>query len=243
MKLYALSDRGKVRKENQDSFLLHKEPDERYAVAVVCDGMGGALAGSTASAMAAESFMTHVRSRLDGEEDAVLADVLREAAKYANLRVYDRSYTDFGCMGMGTTLVGVIIRGDECLAVNVGDSRLYHISNGAIRQISEDHSLVEHLIRAGQISRKEGRNHPQKNIITRAVGVEQSVELDIFSVNLSAGDRLLLCSDGLSNTVEDDELLAEICGHTEPEAAGGSLMHLALERGARDNVTLAVVWN
>lgn len=243
MKLYALSDRGKVRKENQDSFMLYKAPEERYVVAVVCDGMGGALAGSTASAMAAESFMTHVRARLDAEEDAVLADVLREAAKYANLKVYDRSYTDFGCMGMGTTLVGVIIRGDECLAVNVGDSRLYHLSGGDIRQVSVDHSLVEHLIRAGQISRREGKTHPQKNIITRAVGVEQTVELDIFSVPFSPGDSLLLCSDGLTNLVEDDELLTSLTADSEPEAACAVLMQLALSRGAGDNVTLAVIKN
>lgn len=241
MKFYALSDKGKVRKENQDSYLLYTAPDGCYTALVVCDGMGGALAGSTASTMAAESFMTHVRSRMDAEADAVLADVLREAAKYANLKVYDRSYTDFGCMGMGTTLVGVLVRGDECLAVNVGDSRLYHLTGGGITQVTVDHSLVEHLIRTGQISREEGKKHPQKNIITRALGVEPAVELDIFSICFAPGDRLLLCSDGLTNLVADEELLSHLGPETEPENACSSLMELALERGANDNVTLAVL--
>jgi len=243
MKLYALSDKGKVRKENQDSFLLYKAPEERYVVIVVCDGMGGAQAGRTASTMAAESFMERVCARLDAERDAVLADVAREAAKYANARVYDHAYMDNGCKGMGTTLVAAIIRGDECVGVNIGDSRLYHICGARITQISVDHSFVEHLIRTGQITRREGRNHPQKNIITRAVGVDRNVEQDVFNVPMAAGDKLLLCTDGLSNLLEDEELLVYVAGSPEPEAACKALMELALSRGARDNVTLAVLKN
>ena len=242
MKGFGTSDKGKVRKENQDSYQIRIAEDGCCAVAVVCDGMGGALAGSTASAMAVDSFMTHTAACLEnGGSDEPLEEILRDAVKYANIKVYDRSYMDFGCMGMGTTLVGVIVRGDACLVANVGDSRLYHIGKGTINQITTDHSLVEHLIRSGQITREAGKNHPQKNIITRALGVEQTVQMDIFSVDFKPDDILLLCTDGLSNLVSDDELLAELGSPDDCGAACTRLLQLALERGAGDNVTLAVL--
>jgi protein phosphatase len=243
MKGYGISDRGTVRKENQDSFRLAMMEEQECAVLVLCDGMGGAQAGSVASRMAVESFMTHALSCLQMPDAfCELEAAVLDAAAYANIKVYDRSFVDFGCMGMGTTLVGVIIRGEESLIVNVGDSRALLFSDGAAAQITRDHSLVEDLIRQGTITRAAARRHPRRNVITRALGVEQTVKCDVFRPELKQGDVLLLCSDGLSNLVEEDEMLSALKECGEPEPFCSALMQLALERGAPDNVTAVALF-
>lgn len=236
-----VTDKGMVRTENQDCYQLEIMDDGHDAVAVLCDGMGGAQAGSVASSIAVESFMTHVKACLaaDGMAGGTLRGIAQEACDYANIRVYDRSFADFGCMGMGTTLVGALIQDEEAVIVNVGDSRAYRISEGTIARITRDHSLVEELIQCGAITREEAKTHPNRNVITRALGVEQHVQCDLFGIILKEGDQILLCSDGLSNLVSEDEMLA--AASEEPERMTESLLNLAMERGASDNVTVVVL--
>ena len=241
MKAYGISDKGAVRKENQDYFRFVLSEKDDTLCAVLCDGMGGAQSGSVASVMAVDTFMSHAANSLDSSSaPADMQQILTEAVNYANIKVYDRSFSDFSCMGMGCTLVALLVNGKRCLAANVGDSRIYLIAKGAIQQISRDHSLVQELLAKGEISAEEARKHPQKNIITRAIGVEASVRCDIFDLKLSPDSRLLLCSDGLSNVVTDSEMLSISRENADVENACTALMELALTRGAPDNVTVFI---
>ncbi len=241
MKAYGITDRGIVRKENQDTFRYELIAKDEILCAVLCDGMGGAQAGSLASTMAADTFMSHASYSLDSSSDiSDMQRILVEAVNYANIKVYDRSFADFSCMGMGCTLVAVLINSKRCLISNVGDSRAYLIQKGQIQQISRDHSLVEELLAKGQIKPEQVRNHPQKNIITRAIGVEASVKCDIFDLKFSTGSRILLCSDGLSNVLTDKEILAISQDNADVELACKQMLNLALKRGAPDNVTVFI---
>ena len=242
MKAFGISDKGAVRKENQDSFRFTLRDGEGTLCAVLCDGMGGAQSGSIASSMAVDTFMSHAANSLDASSaPADMRQILTEAVNYANIKVYDRSFADFSCMGMGCTLVAMVVNGKRCMVANVGDSRAYMISRGSIQQISHDHSLVEEMLAKGEISPEQARNHPQKNIITRAVGVEASVRCDIFDLKFNPGSRILLCSDGLSNVLSDNELLAISEKNCDVEKAASLMMELALRRGAPDNVTVFIV--
>ena len=242
MVLFGVSDKGTVRRENEDSFRIEKL-GARRALAVLCDGMGGAQAGDVASRIAAEAFVFHTSACLNcaPEDDRDLFDVISEAADYANLCVYDRAFSDFGCMGMGTTLVGALVRDGECLVVNVGDSRGYRIDEQGIVQLTRDHSLVEELIRSGRLTREEAKDHPRRNVIMRALGVEQTVRSDVFSAEVTPGAILLLCSDGLSNVVSDTEIYEQARAAAGPEALCRSLLKTALDAGASDNVTVVAV--
>ena len=239
MELFAITDKGIVRPDNQDSFASEKIG--KRSIVVVCDGMGGARAGALASNISVRAFMEHVRACLTDETQFAPAEVvLAEAAGYANIRVYDRSRTDPDCRGMGSTLVAAVIDNGTAHVVNVGDSRAYVISGGKAKQVTHDHSFVQELVDRGEISPDEARSHPRKNIITQALGSSLSVKPDIFCSELALNDVLLLCSDGLSNTVAEEEI-AEICSHDDSaESFCRSLIDLALERGAPDNITVAV---
>ena len=241
MNAFGITDRGVVRKENQDCFRYELIAKDEILCAVLCDGMGGAQAGSLASAMAADTFMSHASYSLDSSSDASdMQRILVEAVNYANIKVYDRSFADFSCMGMGCTLVAALINSKRCLIANVGDSRAYLIGKGSIQQISRDHSYVEELLAKGQIKPEQVKNHPQKNIITRAIGVEASVKCDIFDLKLASGSRILLCSDGLSNMLTDKEILDISQAYPEAADACNALLSLALKRGAPDNVTVFI---
>jgi protein phosphatase len=244
MNAFGITHRGAVRNENQDRFRYSLMGGGELLTAVLCDGMGGAQAGSGASTIASDTFMSHAANSLD--ESSTPSDmhmILTEAVNYANIKVYDRAFADFSCMGMGSTLVGMLINGKRASVVNVGDSRAYLISRRSRRivQITRDHSLVEELLEYGAITQEEARVHPQKNIITRALGAEAEVEADYYPFTLKAGGILLLCSDGLSNTVSDDELLAFAEENPDPETLCRKLMDCTLERGAKDNVTVVAV--
>lgn len=241
MRAFGVTDRGAVRKENQDCFRFALSQDGGLLTAVLCDGMGGAQAGSVASVMAADAFMSHAANSLDESSTAAdMKDILTDGVNYANIKVYDRSFTDFACMGMGSTLVALLMTPKRTFVANVGDSRAYLVAKGQIQQITRDHSLVSEMVEKGTLTPEEARNHPKKNVITRAVGVEASVKSDIFEVKPAAGSRILLCSDGLSNVVEDGEILRTVLDESEPEAACGKLLELALSRGAPDNVTALI---
>ena len=242
MKAFGISHRGEVRKENQDCFRFEVPSSQDILTAVLCDGMGGAQAGSVASNMAADAFMSHAANSLDIASTASdMKNILTDAVNYANVKVYDKSFLDFTCMGMGSTLVAVVMTPKRTFVANVGDSRAYHIHDGKITQVSEDHSYVADLVRRGKLSEEEARNHPQKNIITKAIGVEASVKCDLFEVKMTGDSRILLCSDGLSNVVADEEILQTVTEADSSESAARTLLTMTLERGAPDNVTVLLV--
>lgn len=242
MKVFGVTHQGKVRKENQDSFRLNAPANREILTAVLCDGMGGARGGSIASSIAADTFMYHAANSLDESSTAAdLRDILTSAVNTANKKVYDKSFSDISCMGMGSTLVALIVAGKRAFVANVGDSRAYLISGKTIRQITNDHSLVADMLARGKITPEEARSHPQKNIITRAVGVEAVVKSDLFEVKLPAGGWVLLCSDGLSNLLTDAEMRDTVKRNAEPETACSELLETALSRGAPDNVTVLLV--
>lgn len=242
MKAYTVTDVGKVRSENQDCVRFFQNTLPRFDVLALCDGMGGARAGSVASGIALDSFITKITERLSDKKDkSPLPEKLRNAAEYSNSVVYERAGLEAAYEGMGTTLVAVVFKGKECSVINVGDSRAYIISAGQISQITRDHSFVEDMVSRGSITREQARTHPRRNIITRALGVESKVECDVFTPEIKKNDILLLCSDGLSNTITDSELLAAVVGGKKLEDIGQGLLELALSRGAPDNVTLGLL--
>lgn len=240
MKVFGISDQGKVRANNQDAFRIDPNPEGALAVAVLCDGMGGVRGGEIASSIASEAFVTCVQGELLDPGTPDLADIGRESAAYANLKVYDRSQRDESCRGMGTTLVAAIVRQTDAVMVNIGDSRGYWLANGQIQQVTRDHSHVQDLVDQGIITQGEARSHPRKNLITRAVGVTNRIRSDIFRLDLREGDRLLLCSDGLSNLLTEEEIGAEL-SKEDLESACRRLLEQALNRGAPDNVTIVAL--
>lgn len=241
MEVYGVTHCGAVRRENQDELRYDAPERMELLTAVLCDGMGGARAGGLASTLAADAFMSHAANSLDETSTAGdLRAILTDAVDYANRRVYEKAFEDLTCMGMGSTLVALLVSGKRAFAANVGDSRAYTLSHGRLKQVTRDHSLVEDMIARGKLTRDEARTHPQRNIITRAIGVEPTVTADIFELKFLPGTRLLLCSDGLSGVVPESELLALLQANPEPRSACEALLAAALERGAPDNVTVLV---
>ncbi len=229
----AVTDTGRARAVNQDSLLVID--DRLYAVA---DGMGGHRGGEVASALALESLAGNLH---EPSTRALVAGVTT-----ANQVVHERSSADPELRGMGTTLIALALivgpDGDERLAMaNVGDSRAYRYRGDHLEQITEDHSLVESLVRQGRITPEEAATHPQRNIITRALGVDPQVEVDAWELPAVAGDRYLLCSDGLFNEVESATIAATLQRHGDPTEAAHELGRLANEGGGRDNITCVVV--
>ena len=242
MNIFGVTDIGCHRKDNQDSYAVRQLGGEA-ALLVVCDGMGGAQAGSVASSVAVEAFTASVEAAVAGgipEDPDRREQVLRSACHEANGRVYQLSLEKPEYEGMGTTLVAaLVLPGTACL-VHVGDSRAYELGNNSIQQATVDHSLVQMLVDRGEITPAEARVHPRKNLITRALGVDSQVECDINWVEPGAGSRVLLCSDGLTNVLEDETILSISGQQGEAEGFCRALLELTLERGAPDNVTVAL---
>ena len=241
MEYFGLTDKGRVRPTNQDIFQIEAREDNRTALLVVCDGMGGANAGNVASRFAAQSFIESAGDALSGTlDETARQNLLTQALKQANETVFSLAGRQPEFRGMGTTLVSAFVQGRDASIMNVGDSRAYIMSGGTLRQISEDHSYVEEMRRLGRISEADARSHPQKNLITRAVGVDATVEGDLFEQTLADGDILLLCSDGLTGMVEDGKIAEVLAGAGTLEDKGRELLTLALEGGGRDNITVAL---
>lgn len=244
MNCFGLTDKGKTRNENQDSFLIEDCEKASCSIMALCDGMGGANAGGLASELSAKAFVNHVYHHLSTypTRQTDYPRLMREACDEANGVAF--AYSQFGdhLTGMGTTLVAAVLRRNGSgYVLNVGDSRAYQLHRHSLKQITRDHSLVEELVEAGIITHEQARHHPQKNVITRALGSDREVDADIYTVNVALGDSLLLCSDGLSNIVPEDEITAVLSDSADAESACRDLMELALSRGAPDNVTI-VVW-
>ena len=241
MEWFGLTDRGRVRPTNQDIYQIEAREENDTALLVVCDGMGGANAGNVASRFAAQSFVEYARGMLDRELDAAKRQaLLTHALVQANDTVFSLAGRQPEFRGMGTTLVAALVQGDQVTVLNVGDSRAYLFDGSRLHQLTEDHSYVEEMRRQGRITEADARTHPQKNLITRAVGVEPDVDGDLFEARLAPGEMLLLCSDGLTGMVEDEKIAQTLKDAKTLALAGDALLTLALEGGGRDNITVAL---
>jgi PPM family protein phosphatase len=229
----AASDAGRVRPGNEDDFVADGE------VFGVADGMGGHLAGEVASKMAAE----RLRDRLAGGADH--PDVVVAAVMEANAAIFAAAHANLEQRGMGTTLTALSLLhadGDPRVVVaNVGDSRTYVLRHGRLRRVTTDHSYVQELVATGHITETEARNHPRRNIVTRALGIEPIVRVDTMVLPRVRGDRYVLCSDGLVDEVDDDVIAAIVIADEDPQAAADGLVSAANEAGGRDNITVVVV--
>lgn len=236
MKIFAETDRGRVRNANQDVYMTELINDEQ-AVFAVCDGMGGANGGNVASAVAAEAFAAAVKDLLKADMSAdYISEILTRAINQANRQIFEQAQLNAELSGMGTTIVAGIVLGNTAVIANIGDSRAYLIDKDSIRQITTDHSVVMELVARGDITEEQAANHPNKNLITRALGIEPVVASDLFKVELKKGMFILCCSDGLTNLVTDKEILAEI-NRGESADCCKRLIDIANARGGYDNIT------
>ena len=241
MQYWGLTDPGCVRSQNQDAYQI-EALDKHTLLCVICDGMGGAKSGNVASTLAIDVFTQEVKRSWKSDMDQERLDTMLESAvKLANFTVYDQAqqFTEF--TGMGTTLVAVLIHGKAATVVNVGDSRAYWIGKEGIRQLTEDHSLVQMMVARGELTPERARNYPGKNLITRAIGTETVVLCDIFHRKLERGDCLLLCTDGLSNMMDEQEILFEVAHGLDKKQCCKRLLDIVKKRGAPDNVTSVLV--
>lgn len=242
MEFCGITDKGIVRKQNQDVFLADYRNALNAALLIVCDGMGGAKGGSIASSMALELFREKLVTNLDAFADTEkVATVMQRAIIETNAKLYEKNLVDPACAGMGTTMVAALVADYGTVIVNVGDSRAYHITRGGITQITKDHSVVENLIERGDITRMEAKHHPNKNLITRALGTSPGIVSDVFFPKIKRGEYLLLCSDGLSNLLTDKEIFCEVKNCTTINECCERLIKLAIVRGAPDNVTAVLL--
>ncbi len=242
MQIFFKTDVGLVRSCNQDSCRFGKISDT-CAWSVVCDGMGGANGGSVASSEAVEEISRIVCEGFSFDlSDEELKKLLVSAVKSANTRVYTMSCENENLKGMGTTVELAFIRDEKLSVVHAGDSRVYLVSSGKISQVTVDHSLVQQLVDRGQITAEEARVHPSKNFITRALGVEDKLEVDYITRPFVKGDKLIMCTDGMSNYFEINDLL-EVVESTPFEQLAEQLVEIAKERGGSDNVTVTVLVN
>lgn len=241
MQYWGISDPGCIRPQNQDAY--HVEALNRNTLlCVVCDGMGGAKSGNVASTLALDVFVQEVkrswRPELDMEE---VDQMLSGAVKLANFTVFEQAQQFEEFAGMGTTMVALLITGKHATIVNVGDSRAYSITSSDVEQLTTDHSLVQMMIQRGELTPERAKNYPGKNLITRAIGTEAMVSCDIFHRRLNPEQSILLCTDGLSNLLDDQELLFEVVHGADKETACQRLLDIAKNRGAPDNVTCILV--
>lgn len=240
MQYWAITDPGCVRTENQDAYMT--EELSGALLCVVCDGMGGAKSGNVASALAAEIFTQAVKSVWKpGLEQKDVDTILVNAVKVTNFAVYDQAVSFEAFAGMGTTLAAMLVENGRITVVNVGDSRVYRVNAEGIRQVTKDHSLVQMMVDRGELTPEAARTYPGKNMITRAVGTEPAVQSDLFHLQPEWGETLLICTDGLTNLMEDQEILFEIMYNEDRQACCRRLLDIAISRGAPDNVTCILV--
>jgi serine/threonine protein phosphatase PrpC len=240
VKTYGLTDVGRKRKKNEDQFVLN----DQLGLYVVADGMGGHKGGAVASQLAVDTIHSVIQSFSDDPANIKEADVrpgdykgwIVHAVQSASKAVHDKSKENKALKGMGTTVVMVLVHDDRLYVGNVGDSRCYLIRNNKISQITEDHSLVGEQVKAGLITEDDARNHQYKNVITRSVGFQPTVEVDVCSKQIKYNDAILLCSDGLSNMLDDNQLLTMILANSAKSICQ-KLVDMANEKGGDDNIT------
>lgn len=237
MRSCCVTDVGQKRITNQDFVYASDSPVGNLPnLFVVADGMGGHKAGDLASRLTVETLLKSIRS--NREQNPI--KIIRAAIETANTKVLEKAGTDESLFGMGTTVVVATVVGHYMYVANVGDSRLYLIRD-RIEQITKDHSLVEEMVRIGEINREQARNHPDKNIITRAIGARRKVEIDFFDMRLEQEDIILLCSDGLSNMLEDSEMESIIKSGRDLSEIALELVARANQNGGKDNIAVVLV--
>jgi protein phosphatase len=237
-----LTDIGKVRSQNQDSIFVSQEKTGPLPnLFIVADGMGGHNAGDVASQLAISSFCEYVQENTSELPAEGYLDFLITAAAEANRTVYRKAMGDFSLRGMGTTFTACTSSGGKCWVAHVGDSRAYLISGGAISQLTADHTYVNEMVKAGQLTPSQAREHPKRNILTQVLGVDAEMKADGYVCDVNAGSLVLLCSDGLTNMLGDDEI-REICSESKPVGEKAkALIDSANARGGSDNISAVLI--
>jgi protein phosphatase len=242
LKVCSKSDVGLVRQSNQDACKVGVFPDDSAWV-VVCDGMGGANGGNVASSIAVEKISEQILSSYHSElPHNSIKNMILSSIFNANLVVHDMASGDAALSGMGTTVVASVISQGVAHVAHAGDSRAYLITPQGIRQLTTDHSMVQEMINSGDLTEQQAKIHPHKNIITRALGVDSSIQIDYCESPLSKGDRLLICTDGLTNYIDAEKIL-ELSQKLDADTLTEKLVTLAKDGGGGDNITVAIVEN
>jgi len=237
MKTFSITDVGQKRNMNQDYVYTSENPVGNLPnLFVVADGMGGHNAGDFASKYTVKQLVKLIES----SEETNPVKIMRQSIELANMQLLQKANENSELMGMGTTLVAATIVKEYIYIANIGDSRLYIINSG-IRQITKDHSLVEEMIRLGEIDREDAKNHPDKNIITRAIGAAEEISVDFFEMKLEKDDTVLMCSDGLTNMIDDDEICQIIKNQKTPEQKAQKLVETANNNGGKDNIAVIII--
>ncbi|AUZ26356.1 protein-serine/threonine phosphatase PrpC [Bacillus cabrialesii] len=235
------TDTGKIRQHNEDDAGIFKGKDE-FLLAVVADGMGGHLAGDVASKMAVKAMGEKwTEAETIPAAPAACEEWLIEQILAVNSKIYDHAQAHEECQGMGTTIVCALFTGKTVSVAHIGDSRCYLLQDDDFIQVTEDHSLVNELVRTGEISREDAEHHPRKNVLTKALGTDQSVSIDTRSFDIEPGDKLLLCSDGLTNKVEGTELKDILQSDSAPQEKVNLLVDKANQNGGEDNITAVLL--
>ncbi len=239
MKFYGNTDIGAVRRENQDYF-VNLRLDENAVLSVVCDGMGGANAGNIASEMAANTISKYVKASYNPTMTSLnIEKLLRGAVETANIEIFDTAEKNPEYKGMGTTVVAALVKDGTAYIAHVGDSRAYLITAEGVEQLTRDHSVVQSLLESAEITPEQARSHPRKNVITRAVGIFDTVEVDFNEVNIG-NEILLMCTDGLSGFLTADEI-KNVTLQNESELVPDILIKKAIENKSSDNITVTVI--
>lgn len=242
MEIYSKTDVGKVRSSNQDAVKTGKISDN-LAWSVVCDGMGGVAGGDVASYIAVLTISAYLNLKLSDEKDSEeIKEIVCDAVNGANKAIYLKSQNDESLKHMGTTVILCVLNGDDLHVVHVGDSRAYLISENNINQITKDHSMVQEMLNSGKITVDEAKNHPQKNVITRALGVNDRVQIDYQKLKVKPKDIIILCTDGLTNHVNENRIY-EICKGNELSKVPQILINEGNKNGGTDNITVSVIEN
>lgn len=242
MKFWGITDVGLVRKDNQDAYAAFQNEPTGHTVCVVCDGMGGTSGGQLASRIAVKTFETEMKELLTPDmKPEQLREVSSCAVATANRAIREAAEAHQDCRNMGTTLVSAVSYDGGAVVTNVGDSRAYHITPNGITRITKDHSLVESMVDRGDITAEEARHHPNRNLITRALGPDLVAECDGYICKMEKGDYLLLCTDGLIDTVTDQEMLFEVIHGGGEETCINRLLEISKQHGAADNVTVVLM--
>ena len=242
MRVWGMTDIGLVRKDNQDAYAVREQTATGHTICVVCDGMGGAAGGCVASSIAVTTFIEELEKVLTPEmSPEQLREASSSAVSLANRAIRDAADREEAYRGMGTTLVSAVSYDGGVVVTNVGDSRAYHITPDGITRVTKDHSLVESMVDRGDITAEEARRHPNRNLITRALGPDISALCDGYICPMAPGDYLLLCTDGLVNTVTDQEMLFEVLHGAGVDTCLDRLLEIAKRNGAPDNVTIVLM--
>ena len=239
MRISGVTDIGCVRNENQDTFRNMVKDNKGFGL--VCDGMGGPRGGKVASAYAADIIFSEISQQLDSMTCEEFKNIFSSAVNKANEKIISAAADDEVYVGMGTTAVAAFVDGNRCVVANIGDSRAYYFDDDKMQQISHDHSMVQELVDEGKITADEAKNHPNRNIITRAVGAYEKVVTDFYEFDISGNGIIMLCSDGLTNMLDESEILFELDLTSDIAECCNTLVDIAKQRGGNDNITVLLI--